>query len=229
MSATKNENPYKVGHRDRLRRRFINHRKSLADYELIELALFYVFRRVDTKKLAKNLLTKFKSLRNLIFADATDIKKSPGLKDSSAIFFQLIHEILCRIEFENIEDGPIIASSEQVIKYYQSSLENLKKEQLHVMFLNNKNRLLAEEIIQTGTVNQAPFYPREIIQKALDHGASALILVHNHPSGDPQPSRQDIIVTRHLNDIAQKLDIMLLDHIIIGKSSYRSFRESDLF
>lgn len=227
MALNKKEN-YRYGHRERLRKKFLGHKSSLADYELLELALFYVFPRIDTKERAKSLLDHFKTLRNIIFADPADIKKIPGIKDSSAIFFKLIHEILCRIEFENLKDAPIIASSEQVIQYYQSSLENLKKEQLRVMFLNNKNRLLAEEVIQTGTVNQTPFYPREIIQKALEHGASALILVHNHPSGDPQPSRQDIVVTKQLLEIAQKLDIMLLDHLIIGKSSYRSFRESNI-
>jgi DNA repair protein RadC len=127
------------------------------------------------------------------------------------------------------EQGIIISSSDQVLEYYKNLLENEKKEQLRLMFLNNKNKLIADELMQTGTINHTAIYPREIIQLALEYGASAMIMVHNHPSGDSQPSRQDIIITKTIADIAHKLNILLLDHVIIGKNGSKSLKEMGLF
>jgi DNA repair protein RadC len=222
---SQNEKPHYLNHRQRLRKRFISHPEHISDYELMEMLLFYVFRRGDTKPLAKTLLNRFKSLREIVFADYSELKKIFGLGTSTIYLMTLLQEIFKRALFEKIIESKTIMSIAQIIEYYKSSLGNLKKEQFRIMFLNNKNKLISEELMQEGTVNNTAIYPREIIQKALDYGAGAIIMVHNHPSGDPRPSRQDIIMTKTIKEIAQKLDIILLDHVIIGKNGTISFKE----
>ncbi|GHU12090.1 DNA repair protein RadC [Alphaproteobacteria bacterium] len=219
------ENSHYLGHRKRLKKRFSTSAHDLADYELLELLLFYVFARKDTKKLAKDLLAHFKTLRSIVYAENTELKKVPGMGDSAAILFAAIREIFNRMQKERVVECDSISSSDQVIAYYANLLGNEKREQLRMMFLNNKNKLIADDLLQIGTINHTAIYPREIIQRALEYGASAMIMVHNHPSGDPQPSRQDIIVTKMIRDIAQKLDILLLDHLIIGKNGSKSLKE----
>ncbi|MDR3179588.1 MAG: DNA repair protein RadC [Holosporaceae bacterium] len=220
---------YNLGHRKRLKKRFAADPASFPDYELLELLMFYVFARKDTKSLAKTLLSHFKTLGRVMSANATELKKIPGLGESAANLLTAVHEIFNRIHLESLKEQDIaISSSDQVLEYYKGLLENEKKEQLRLMLLNNKNKLIADKLMQSGTINQTAIYPREIIELALEYGASAMIMVHNHPSGDPQPSRQDIITTKSIADIAQKLDILLLDHIIIGKNSSRSLKEMGL-
>jgi DNA repair protein RadC len=208
-----------------MRKKFAHNRGGILDYELLELLMFSVLPRKDTKKIAKDLLQRFGSLREVIFTKYSDLKSVEGIGDVAATLLNVIHEILNRIYLEKISESSIISSSSHVIDYYKTAFANTKQEQLRIMFLNNKNRLLAEEILQVGTINQMAIYPREIMHRALDRGASAIIMVHNHPSGDPQPSKQDVITTKMVKDIAQKLDIMLLDHIIIGKNSSKSLKE----
>jgi DNA repair protein RadC len=217
-----------VGHRQRLRNKFSKHPLALCDYELVELLLFYSNPRRDTKQLAKKLLSHFKTIKHLIFADAADLKKINGIGDSSVILIKLLQKLFDTMHLEDVASSTIISSSWQVVDYYKNVIGCLKNEQLRVMFLNNKNKLLADEIMQTGTVNAVTIYPREILKKALEYGASAIIIVHNHPSGDPQPSRQDIIITKSLKEVAQKLDIMLLDHLVIGKDGCKSMKEMNL-
>ncbi|MDR3155843.1 MAG: DNA repair protein RadC [Holosporaceae bacterium] len=219
---------YCAGHRQRLRDKFFKYPSALCNYELIELLLFYSNPRKDTKLLAKKLLFNFKSIKNLIFADAADLKKINGIGDATVIFIKLLHKLFDKMHLEDIASSITISSSWQVVNYYKNTIGCLKNEQLRVMFLNNKNKLLADEIMQMGTVNTVAIYPREIIKMALEYGASAIIIVHNHPSGDPQPSRQDIIVTRSIKEVAQKLDIILLDHLIIGKDACKSLKEMNL-
>jgi DNA repair protein RadC len=223
-----NEKAYYVGHRNRLRKRFLSHASSIFDYELIELLLFYVHSRCDTKPLAKDLLSHFKSIKNLVLADTSDIKKVKGIGSSAIILVKLVCEIFNRMHSEAITSSTTITSSEHVVEYYKNTLSHLKKEQLCVMFLNNKNKLLANEVVHTGTVNTIAVYPREIIHSALIHGASAFIMVHNHPSGDPKPSRQDIIMTKMIKEVAEKLGIVMLDHLIIGKNCSYSMKEVHL-
>jgi DNA repair protein RadC len=223
-----NKSSHCLGHRQRLKKKFAASSRAVLDYELIEMLLFYVFARMDTKKLAKVLFDRFKSLRGIVFADGSEIEKIKGLGKSTSCLLTIIKEIFSRTLLEQVAEAPIIASGAQVLNYYKNILGNSKKEQLRMMFINNKNKLISENVIQTGTVNHTSIYPREIVQKALEYGASAIIMVHNHPSGAPQPSRQDVIVTRTLRDIVQKLDITLLDHIIIGKNSVSSLKEMGL-
>jgi DNA repair protein RadC len=217
-----------IGHRRRLKDKFLIHPDSMRNYELIEMLLFHVFSRKDTKKLAKILCNRFGTFRRIIFASESEIYEIEGLGRTTVCLLHLLREIFSRMLLERISESPIIASSTQVVDYYKNILGIVKKEQLRLMFLNNKNRLISEDILQVGTINHTSIYPREIMQKALEYGASAIIMVHNHPSGDPKPSRQDIIITRRLKDIAQKLDIELLDHLIIGKNSVSSLKEMAL-
>lgn len=220
-----NSKPHYLGHRERLRKKFLSNKDCIVDYELLELLLFYVFPRRDTKEIAKNLLNHFKSIRNIVFANFADLNKLEGVGKSAATLLCVVKEILLRMDKEEIEECSIIASSEHVINYYKNMFWDKKQEQLRVMFLNNKNKLLADELLQMGTVNQTAIYPREIIARALELGASAIIMVHNHPSGDPQPSHHDVVITKQLKEVAKKLDIMLLDHLIIGKSRSISMKE----
>jgi DNA repair protein RadC len=217
--------PHYLGHRKRLREKFASHPERAADYELLEMTLFYVFPRKDVKPLAKALLNRFKSLREIILANRSDLKKIEGVGESTINLITLIREILNRTQLEKIVECVSITSTSQVVEYYKTALANLKKEQFRVMFLNNRNKLISEELMQEGTVSSAAMYPREIAQKALECGASAIIMAHNHPGGDPKPSRQDIIVTKMVRDAMQRLDVVLLDHVIIGKNETISLKD----
>lgn len=208
-----------------MQKKFAAHPGYISDHELMEMLLFFVFQRKDTKPLAKTLLNRFKSLKGIISSSRFYLKKIDGVGDSTANLIAILHEIFNRMLMEKIVESKTIMSTAQVLEYYQNLLEHLKKEQFRIMFLNNKNKLISEELMQEGTVNNTAIYPREIVQKSLEYGASAIIMVHNHPSGDPDPSRQDIIMTKAVKDVAQKLDISLLDHIIIGKSKTVSLKE----
>lgn len=214
-----------LGHRSRIKHKFAISSKSIMDYELLEMLLFYVFKRKDTKSLSKDLLLKFQTLRGVLFADNNDLKKIVGVSSATILFMNVIKELFSRMLFDEVKDGVIITSSEQVTKYYEIILGVEKREQIRVMFLNNKSKLIAEEVIQEGTINHAQLYPREIVHKSLNYGASAVIIVHNHPSGDPTPSRSDIVVTKSLKELLIKLDITLLDHVVIGRNASHSLKK----
>ncbi|MDR0555796.1 MAG: DNA repair protein RadC [Holosporaceae bacterium] len=216
------------GHRERLRDKFTTHPEALADYELLELLLFYVLARRDTKPLAKALIERFGSLRGVVLADLGDLESMEGVGKASSHLMTLIHEIFNRSLLGEIHEFTSIMSTSQVLDYYKSIMEQLKKEQFRVMFLSNTNKLIRESLMQEGTINSTSIYPREIIQKALNYGASAIIMVHNHPGGNPRPSRQDMIMTRTVLDVAQKLDIALLDHLIIGKNTHVSLKDGGI-
>lgn len=220
--------PLYIGHRKRLRQKFEAGGTALQDYELLELLLFYVFPRKDTKGLAKVLLEKFKTLHKVIFSEKSAILNIDGVGESTYIFLQILRELYTRLSLEKIQRRPLINSIDRVVEYYKLLLSNDIREQLRIMFLDNKSQLIAEEQIQSGTVNRAAFFPREIIKKALDHGASAIIVIHNHPSGDPTPSQQDIDMTRNLQKICKSIDIALLDHIIIGANKVTSFHNKKI-
>ncbi|MBR1735102.1 MAG: DNA repair protein RadC [Alphaproteobacteria bacterium] len=201
---------------------------ALSDYDLIEMLLYYVFIRKDTKLLAKEILAKRKNIRNIIFSEKNDFKNIKGFGFECLTLFILLREFFIRANLNEISESTIIASSSQVMEYYKNIFLNIKYEQLRIMFLNGRNKLITEEIIQEGSINQTAIYPRTIIQRALEVGAAAIIIVHNHPSGDPQPSRQDIIMTKTLKDIAQKVEIILLDHLIIGINDVFSMKEHSI-
>lgn len=226
--SLENEKAHFLGHRKRLKKKISVKSEYLSDYELLEALLFYVFPRKDTKLLAKSLISKFTTLKKVIFAESGEVKKTSGLGESTAILLKVIHEIFLRILHENIAKLPIISTSSNVVEYYQNILGSRKKEQLRVMFLDSKNKLLCEKIMQEGTVNQTAIYPREIVQIALECGATGIIMVHNHPSGDSTPSRQDVLITKRVKEVSEKLDIIVLDHLIIADSEVTSLRDLDL-
>ncbi len=214
------------GHRQRLRKKFLISPKAVFDYEILEMLLFSVFPRKDTKVLAKNLLSKFGSLKNAIFASEKEVKKVKGLGDSTVVFFALLKETFVRLSLQPLNERPIVSSDAHVIEYYRNVLSLEKKEQMRAMFISNSNKLIAEEQLQHGTVDQVNIYLREVVQKALDHGSSAVIVVHNHPSGNPTPSREDMIITENLKHSLEAVGIKLLDHIIIAENSTYSFAAS---
>lgn len=216
------------GHRQRLKQRFHSSPNGVMDYELLEMLLFNVFPRKDTKPIAKSLIQRFGSIKAALFASELELKQVEGVGQSVAILFGLVREIFHRISLQPLQNEKIIASSIHVIQYYKNLLDNEKKEQLRVMFINNKNRLIAEEQLQRGTVNHTQIYPAEIVEKTLAYGASAVIVVHNHPSGEPKPSREDIEVTNHLKNLLKALEVRLLDHIVIGRKGVYSFAEEHL-
>lgn len=217
-----------VGHRKRLREKFKTATNALQDYELLEMLLFYVFRRKDTKQIAKALLSKFQSLRKIIFADKSMLLNVPGVGESTYFLIQTVRELYTRLSFEQLLERPLMNCTDKVVEYYRLILAEDIREQLRVMLLDNKSKMITEKLLQTGTVNESAFYPREIVKMALDYGASAIIIVHNHPSGDPTPSHQDIMITKKLKKTCEDLGIVLFDHIIIGANGTNSFYNKKL-
>ena len=217
--------PHYTGHRERMRKRLAACPDSFADYELVEMLLFYIFPRKNTRELAKKIMEHFETIRNLVFSRKINMERIEGAGKSCVILLTLLREIFVRASLDEVKKSTVIASSSEVVDYYKNIFFNMKHEQLRIMFLNSKNLLIADEILQEGTINQTAIYPRTIVQRAIELGAAAIIMVHNHPSGDPQPSRQDIIMTRALNEVISKLDIILLDHLIIGNNDIFSMKE----
>ncbi len=219
-----------LGHRNRLRERFLKGgEKSLPDYELIELILFSVMPRVDVKPLAKSLLKECGSLSGLFQADIEKLKSIPGVGVSTVATLKAILEISCRLIKEEASAQPIFKSWQSVIDYCRARMSHLKVEQFRLLFLDQKNKIIADEVQQHGTINATPVYPREVVKRALDLGASSIIMVHNHPSGDPTPSKTDISITQKVANAAKELDIHVLDHLIIGKFGHTSLKDKKLF
>ena len=226
MSETK---PHFHGHRERLRRRLLDKGpESLADYEILEFLLFGAKPRGDTKPLAKVLLARFGSLAAVLTTDPRDLATVEGLGEASVALLKLVPEAARRLAREEVMDQPVIASWDKLLAYCRIVLGREKVERFHLLFLDRKNKLIADEIQQRGTVDHTPVYPREVVKRALELGASAIILVHNHPSGDPTPSKADIAMTREVLAAAEKLGIAIHDHVIIGRSGHNSFKSMGL-
>jgi len=218
------EDPHYVGHRERLRERFFSAGPdALSDYELLEMALFAAIPRRDTKPLAKTLLKKFGSFAEVIHAPEARLREV-GLKNASVNQLKLIAAAAQRIAKGEIKRNVALSSWNEVIDYCRSSMAFADKEQFRLLFLDKRNQLIADEVQQTGTIDHTPVYPREVIKRALELSATALILVHNHPSGDPTPSQADIQMTKAIIDIAAPLGIAVHDHIIVGKSGHASLK-----
>jgi DNA repair protein RadC len=217
--------PHYHGHRERLRERF---RKSgpdaLSDYELLEMALFAALPRRDTKPLAKSLLKKFGSFAEVMHAPEALLREVDGIGDASVNQLKLIAAAASRIAKGELRQRTALSSWNDVIDYCRTSMAFADKEQFRLLFLDKRNRLIADEVQQTGTVDHTPVYPREVIKRALELSATAIILVHNHPSGDPTPSQADIQMTKAIIDIAAPLGISVHDHIIVGKNGHASLK-----
>jgi len=218
-----------LGHRARLRRRLLEKgAESLADHELLEALLFGSQPRGDTKPLAKALIKRFGSLAGAFAADPRELRGVPGLGEASIALLKTVPEAARRMALAEISEQPVIASWDSLIAYCRLAMAHEKVEQFRLLFLDRKNRLIADELQQRGTVDHTPVYTREVIKRALELGASALILVHNHPSGDPTPSKGDIAMTREVQEAAAKLGIAVHDHVVIGRSGHNSFKSMGL-
>ncbi len=217
--------PHYHGHRQRLRERFLKGgANALANYELLELLLCMAMPRGDVKPLAKSLIAQFGSFANVLAARPEDLQKAKGLGEAGIAAIKVAEASAQYLARERAMELPVLASWEQLIDYCRVRLGHRKTEELHLLFLDRKNRLIADECHQTGTVDHTPVYPREVIKRALELHASAIILVHNHPSGDATPSRGDIDMTRKIVDAAKAMEIIIHDHIIISQTGYNSFK-----
>jgi len=219
------ETPHYHGHRERLRERFYSAGPdALTDYELLEMALFPALPRRDTKPLAKALLKKFGSFAEVIHAPEARLREVGGIGDASVHQIKLLAAAAGRVAKGEIKRSIALSSWNDVIGYCRSSMAFADKEQFRLLFLDKRNQLISDEVQQTGTVDHTPVYPREVIKRALELSATALILVHNHPSGDPTPSQADIQMTKAIIDIATPLGISVHDHIIVGKNGHASLK-----
>ena len=224
MQPAETAAPHFHGHRERLKTRFHDAGDSFADYECLELLLFQAVPRRDTKPLAKTLLAKFGSFSEVISAPEERLREVKGVGDSVVHLFRLVTVSAQRFARDKITERPLLDSWKSVIDYCKAAMAFEPIELFRILFLNKKNQLIADEVQQRGTVDHTPVYPREVVKRALELSATAIILVHNHPSGDPTPSTADIQMTKQLVDTAKPLGIMVHDHIIVGKGGHASFR-----
>jgi DNA repair protein RadC len=217
--------PHYHGHRERLRTRFRETgAKALSDYELLELLLFRVIPRRDVKALAKTLLATFGSFAEVIAAPEARLAEVKGVGQAVVTEFKIVHAAANRMLQDRVKQQPVLSSAQTVLDYCRSSMAFADKEQFRILFLDKRNHLIADEVQQTGSVDHTPVYPREVIKRALELSATAIILVHNHPSGDPAPSRADIEMTRSVIEVAKPLGISVHDHIIVGRQGTASLK-----
>jgi len=217
------------GHRERLRQRLLDRgQTALHDYELLEMLLFFAMPKGDTKPLAKALIMRFGSFANVLAAPQDTLLATSGLGTHSVAALKLVQEAAVRLTRAEILEQPVLNRWDRLMDYLTAVMAREKIEQFRILFLDSKNRLLADEAQARGTVNHTPVYPREVVKRALELHATALILVHNHPSGDPTPSRADIEMTREVKAAAAVLSIALHDHVIVGNGRWLSFRAEGL-
>lgn len=227
--APNKDMPHHHGHRDRLRARFKDSGpEALQDYELLELVLFSLIPRRDTKPLSKKLFKTFGSLPVLMNASIADLTKIEGINEKTATGLKAITSLAHRSLKEELMHKPVLTSWNRLLDYCRATMAHEPKENFRILFLNKKNELIADEVQQSGTVDHTPAYPREIMKRALEVGATALVLVHNHPSGDPTPSQTDVDMTRAIIAAAKPLDITIHDHVIVGRKGYKSFKSEGL-
>lgn len=218
-----------AGHRERLRDRALEGGlKALPDYELLELLLFRSMPRKDTKAIAKALIARFGSLPAVLSAAPQELMGVRQVGEAAALDIKLAHEAAQRMSREVIGKRPIISSWTALLAYARTALQHESREQFRVLFLDSKNQLILDETMNYGTVDHAPVYPREVVRRALELSAVSVILIHNHPSGDPTPSGADIEITRKTVEAAKVLNIAVHDHLIVGRNGVTSFKEKGL-
>jgi len=219
--------PHYYGHRERLRKKYSeNGINSLSKHEIIELLLTFTIPVKDTKEPAKSLLKKYGSIKNIFYhLDKENFEAIKGIGEKSFILFRLINDIFKIISEEELTSKTKISSPEEVINYCRKTMWNLKNEVFKIIFLNSKNEILKIENVEQGTINEAYIYFRKIFEKAFNVGATAMILIHNHPSGKEEPSKADIDMTKKVINLAENLNITVHDHIIITSNDYFSFKE----
>jgi DNA repair protein RadC len=221
--------PHYAGHRERLRERF---RKggntALNDYEFLELILFRAMPRRDVKPIAKALLARFGSFAEVLAARPERLDEIQGLGDAAITEIKIVEAAARRLAQNSIERRRSLSSSSLVLEYCRTAMAYIDHEEFRILFLDKKNQLLADEVQGVGTIDHAPVYPREIMRRALELSATAIILVHNHPSGDPSPSTADIAMTMQIAQLGKALNILVHDHLIIGRQGHASFRALQL-
>ncbi|MBL0767551.1 DNA repair protein RadC [Sphingopyxis sp. DHUNG17] len=220
--------PDHAGHRARLRARLLDDPGGLADYELVEYLLALAIPRRDTKPLAKSLLREFGSFAQLISADPEALRRVDGMGDGAVAALKIVQASSLHLLKGEFRDKPLLSSWDALLDWLRADMGPIDIERVRILYLNARNMLIRDEIASEGSIDQSAIYVREVIRRALELGAAAIILVHNHPSGSPEPSRQDIAITRDIAEAASRLGITLHDHIIIGGTEYRSFRAMGL-
>jgi DNA repair protein RadC len=221
--------PDYIEHRKRLRDKFLKAgAEGFHDYELLELLLTFAIPRVDVKPAAKALMKRFGTLNGVLDATQSELQSVSGMGPTSAVLIRLVKELFSSYLAERMEGKDVLSSPLAVVDFARVKLAGLPHEAFMVIYLNVKNRVIDHEVLQQGTVDRAIVYPREIIKAALTHKATGLLLSHNHPSGDPEPSQEDKHLTRSVIEAARTVEIKVLDHIIVGKNGYFSFQENRL-
>jgi len=219
------DKPHHLDHRKRLRERFLrDDGAAMPDYELLELLLCLAIPRRDVKPLAKTLLQRFKSFAGVLSAEPAELEKVDGVGEAAVAALKLARAAALRLTEATAKQRDVIGSHQALLDHCRAQLAHGATEEFRVLFLDSKNGLIADERLGRGTVNHAPVYPREVVKRALELGAVALILVHNHPSGDPTPSDDDVAMTREVRAAAEALGLTLHDHLIIGRHGHASLR-----
>jgi DNA repair protein RadC len=218
------------GHRMRMRQRLLRAGPdALADYEMLEMILFIALPRRDTKPLARALLDRFRTFGGVLGAPPTELLAVDGIGEAGAAAIKLVQAAALRMMRHEVAAQPILSTWERLTEYLTAAMGHERTEQFRVLFLDGRNKLIADEVQGTGTINHAPAYPREVVRRCLELHASAVILAHNHPSGEPTPSREDVTLTGEIVRAAAVMGIAVHDHIIIGRGKWLSFRAEKLF
>ncbi|MBI2719210.1 MAG: DNA repair protein RadC [Rhizobiales bacterium] len=221
--------PHFLGHRERLKNRFRDGgADAVPDYELLEMVLYRAIRRGDTKPIAKQLMARFGTFAEVLSAEPERLMEVKGVGEAVATEIKIVHAAAMRLMKGQVIDRPVLASWNAILAYVRAAMAFNDIEQFRVLFLDKKNQLIADEVQQEGTIDHTPVYPREVVKRALELGASAIVLVHNHPSGDPTPSLADIEMTKKVVDAGTRLGVMVHDHIIVGRKGHVSFRSLTL-
>lgn len=217
------------GHRARLRKRLLTGGPdALADHEVIELLLMQAVPRRDMKPLARSLLQRFGSLAGVLQADAGTLARHPGMGEATAAALNIVTVAATRLARQRVSEQPVIGSWQALIDYLTIDMAHLTVERVRVLHLNTKNMLILDDLVSEGSIDEAAVHPREVIRRALDLGASALILVHNHPSGSPEPSRADVEITNRIAEAGRLLGVTVHDHVVIGREGHVSLRARGL-
>ena len=227
MTKTEKQPDY-IGHRERLRQRFLlGDCKDMADYELLELVLTIALPRRDVKPLSKLLISRFESFAGVINAPKDELIKIPGVKENTITVLKVINVAAQRTSWQNLKslDGPIIMNTDSLIDYCRSAMCYSDVEEFRLIYLDSKLHIIGQEIMQRGTINSVAIHPREVIKAAMAHHASSIIMVHNHPSGNVQPSKADVAMTERISEACESIGIHLLDHLILSRSESYSFAQ----
>lgn len=220
-----------LGHRKRLRERYITlGYKNLEEYEFLELILTYSIKVKDCKGIAKNLLKKFKNIHGVLKASKDELESIAGVGKETAIYLKVLNDIFLNENFRKIKKENVLSikGKRDLIEYLKKDIGNMKNEEFKIVYLNNDNKVVCDEVIFKGTINRSVIYPRKIMERVIDTKARGIIFVHNHPSGNLTPSQKDIEITLEMQELLEKIDVKLLDHIIVSEDNYYSFQENEI-